>query len=466
MDAQLHAQKLKPGFITSSNWVLIGLATGLFPRVLMMVKFPSAVNFLHFLVVPFACGVVLVTAKMRDPQQTAITKRILAALGILLTIYFASALLNSAGVINALLQFLLFNEPFLLLLAIVALPLSPDKLDRFRKWILGFGFSNLLFALVQKFVLKWDTCGCSPGGWGDGDAIKGLFLNQGAGHVVGGSVSASLAPYFFFSARNQPLWVRLLVVFATLLHIVIADTKQVLLVAIISFIILSLSKVQEPLKVIFYLMSILAFIGFFYWAISNIEFLQFYNTWNRPELYGPDGEVTKMKLLGIQVIIQKFHSPLNWLLGLGPGHTVSRLGGWMLKDFSQLLDPLGATHSDVFDSIMANAGESWLAAQGSTMFSPFWGWVALWGDIGWLGFAAYLYVCALVWIYLADDLSKFLMINVFTHGVIFTQMEEPGYMLFIAALIGLRSQELRRDRIAKRFAETNSPIGSLDKNVS
>jgi hypothetical protein len=440
----LHKKKLK-WYIRSSELVLIAFGTAFFPRVLMMIKVPSPVNFLHFATVPFVCGVVLITARLRDRQQILLSQKILFALSILLTIGFASAFLNDAGVINVILSFLLLAEPFMMILAIVAIPMSPVRLEGFRGWILGFGFFNLLFALVQKFLLKWDTCGCSPGGWGDGDAIKGVFLNQGSGHVVGASVSVSLAIYYFVTAKEQPMWLRTLVVFASFVQLVVADAKQVILTLVVGFVILAISQMTDIKKLFLYFTGTIIFVIAFTWAIQNIEALSSFNTWIRPEIYGPEGEATKLKFVGIKIIIEHFQSPLNWWLGLGPGHTIDRLGGWMLRDYSNLLSPLGSTQSPVSDAVWVATGKSWLGDQ-SSMFSPFWGWAAIWGDLGFLGLGMYLYIWYLVWLF-CDYLSKFLMLTAFINGFIFTQMQEPGYMLFIAGLIGLRFQELRRDQI-------------------
>ena len=85
------------------------------------------------------------------------------------------------------------------------------------------------------------------------------------------------------------------------------------------------------------------------------------------------------------------------------------------------------------------------------MFSPFFGWAGIWGNIGFLGVGAYLYLASIVWRRLCyDKLSKFLMLNVFVHGFIFSQMEEPGYMLFVAALIALQWQERRLNKLSVR----------------
>jgi hypothetical protein len=78
------------------------------------------------------------------------------------------------------------------------------------------------------------------------------------------------------------------------------------------------------------------------------------------------------------------------------------------------------------------------------MFSPLFGWAGIWGDLGILGLIAYLYLAYIIWSKLSpDDLCRFLLLSVFVTGLIFSQMEEPGYMLFIALIIGLKWQQYR-----------------------
>lgn len=450
-----QTQKRK-GYISSSNLVLIAYATALFPRVLMMFKFPSAVNFLHFAMIPFACGVVLLKAKSKDQAQLANTQALLMSLLLLLTIEFASALLNDVGIINVVLSFLMWAEPFLLVLAIISIPMSLKTFQRFRRWVLGFAFFNLGFALIQKFVLKWDRCGCSPGGWSDGDAIKGVFINQGSGHVVSASVCATIGIYFFITAKDRPLWLRSLVGIAGIGNIILSQANQVVVVMAGGFVLLSLVNLKDIGKALAYLIGITIFASAFAWAIYNVEGLETFQTWIRPELYGPDGEASKLKFSGIWITIQYFTSPLNWFLGFGPGHTIDRLGGWMLRDFSDLLTPLGATRSLVGEAVWLYIASSWLGG-GSSFFAPFFGWAAIWADLGFLGLGAYLYVCAITWTRICpDDISRYILLTVCIHGFIFTQMQEPGFMAFIASLIGLRCQELHFE------AQANQP--SLKEN--
>lgn len=427
--------------VRNSILIVIALATAFFPRMLELVGAPAAINFLHFATVPLCCGIVLTTARSQNRKQLAITSTLLTWLFILFTIEFASALLNEAGVINAVLNFLLLAEPFMLLLAIVSIPLSLEKFDQFRAWVLGFGLFNVFFAVFQKFVLRWDTCGCSPGNWTDGDAIKGVFINQGSGHVVNASVSSTIGIYYFLTAKHRPMWLRVLVLMAGLGSIFFSQANQAMLVLMAAMSIFSLVNLKDAVKAILYIIGTILFIFIFFWAIERVPALSTFKTWIRPEIYGPDGEATLLKFSGIRIILSSYTSPLHWLLGLGPGHTIGRLGGWMLKDYGDLLNPLGATRSPVSRAVWSAVAASWLGTQ-SSFFSPFFGWAAIWGDLGIVGLGVYLYLCAIVWQKLcADDISKFILLTIAIHGLIFTQMEEPGYMLFMASLIGLRWQE-------------------------
>jgi hypothetical protein len=143
----------------------------------------------------------------------------------------------------------------------------------------------------------------------------------------------------------------------------------------------------------------------------------------------------------VRSILSHYQSPLDWLFGLGPGHTVSRLGVWFLKDYSSILKPLGATTNPISQEAMNFCGSSWLCS-GSTFFMPIFGWAGIWGDLGLLGVGAYLFLGYLAWQYFGlDDSSKITSLAVFVLGFIFTQMEEPGFMLFIVLILGIVWQE-------------------------
>jgi hypothetical protein len=115
----------------------------------------------------------------------------------------------------------------------------------------------------------------------------------------------------------------------------------------------------------------------------------------------------------------------------------------MLENYKDLLSPLGATVHPASAAIWKAVGASWLGDQ-SSMFSPLFGWAGIWGDLGFLGLGSFIYIWFVVWRRLCfDDISRFFVLTVFVFGLVFSQMEEPGYMLYVTLIIGLRWHEYR-----------------------
>jgi hypothetical protein len=437
MNKALKLNLKQKGYITNLDLILFGLGTAFFPRILITLKIPSLINFLHFVAVPLACGSVLFNSRSKDPKQIAISKSILLSLFIFLIVIVASTLINGAGIINGILDYLLLAEPFILILTIVSIPMTAASYQRFRDWIMQAALINTLFAYVQKYIFRMDKL------IGLEDNIKGVFIGQGAGHVIGGSVAMTFAVYYFVNAKNKPLWFRIAIVLACLNHVFMSDTKQVLLAFIVAYVLLYFINLKDLKKALIYLVLGVLFSSIFYWAVYNIEYLSAYKTWIRPEIYGSDGAATQLKFATFRIVPQYFHSPLNWWLGLGPGHTVGRLGGWMLETYWNLLEPLGATMHPASKAIWLATSKSWLGDQ-SSMFSPLFGWAGLWGDLGMLGLGTYFYMVILIWRYVCvTDTSKYLMLTIFVFGLIFSQLEEPGYTLIVASMIGLSWQNVR-----------------------
>ncbi|MEO0836702.1 MAG: hypothetical protein AAFY16_12135, partial [Cyanobacteria bacterium J06642_3] len=184
----------------------------------------------------------------------------------------------------------------------------------------------------------------------------------------------------------------------------------------------------------------------FWWCIVNLPAFDAFNTWIRPEIYGAEGDATLLKTAAFRIIPTHYDSILNWFFGLGPGHSVGRLGGWMLRQYADLLAPLGSTVHPASREVWRAVANSWLGSQ-SSMFSPLFGWAGIWGDLGFLGLAAYLNLGLVVWQRVCvNDVSKFFLLTVVVFGLIFSQLEEPGYMLSIACIIGIQYQEYRIKR--------------------
>ncbi|MBD2072646.1 hypothetical protein H6F86_01835 [Phormidium sp. FACHB-592] len=427
------AYQQNKGVVKGATLILIAYATAFFPRILNAMGLPAPINFVHFAVVPLTCGIVLTQTRVKDKQQVSVAMSLSGGLVIFLAAITASAMLNGAAIINIILDFLLLTEHFVLLLMILCVPFSPDGLKQFRRWILGFGFSHLFLALAQKImldlrILKHTRLTIE-------DNVQGVFYLASGGHVVAATVTLCFCLYYFISAKTAPLWLRFFIVTAGFLQIQFADAKQVMLVAFAAWVLTILSRFKNIGLTVQYLVLAGIVISIFWWCIWNVDFFQYYRGWIRPEIYTSDGDATVLKLSPLQVIPTYFESPLNWLFGLGPGHTIGRLGGWMIRDYWNLLGPLGATTNSVTQVIW----DKWLSSYlNSSMFSPFWGWAAIWGDLGFVGLLAFLNLWRIVWQRLCpDSLSRFIVLNILVNGLVFTLMEEPGLMLSAAVLIGL-----------------------------
>lgn len=433
----IHPQLEKPNktYLQLTPLVLFAFSSVFFSRVLMLFKFPGIVNLLHLGIVPLVTVIVLVKSRVKNREQIRIMRRLAIAASLFLWINLLSALFNNAGLINAALNFLFFGEHFLIIIAIVCLPLTLEKFCLFRAFIVTSSFTNILFAYAQHYIFQLHTQ------QGLEDNIKGVFIGGGAGHVIGASVALIFSIYYFADAKKMPIWFRAFVILAAFWHMNMSDAKQVLLamgMAGCALLIVKFKSIVEALK----FSCGGAILGYgFWWCTQNMEAFSAFNTWMRPEIYGPNGEATLLKTAALRVIPRHYTDFWHPWLGLGPGHTVGRLGGWMLREYDSLLRPLGSTEHPVVAEVWGYVVRSWLGDQ-SSMFSPLFGWAGIWGDVGWLGLFSFLYIWWVVWQDLCfDDVSRYLALCPLMFGLIFTQMEEPGYMIHTAALIGLRWQQ-------------------------
>lgn len=448
-----NQQRPRRGFYKGTTLVIAAFSIAFFARIFCSItRAPSVLVHLHFLAVPFATAVILLTAKPKDQKQIATVQLLLLGLMTLFTIMVASALLNDAGLVNAIFSFLLSSGPYMLLAAIVCLPMALRSVERLQKWIIWSSFANMLLAFVQWFLLKAGRI--SANGLDQTDGMAGVFFVSGAGNYVSATISAYFAIYYLLFVRAAPSWLKGITLIGALLQLQLSDSKQVMFALLSGVALLLPFTMKNVGKAFAYTIGCVLLIAGFYWCIQNLEtFAAFSNYINKGGVWGPDGEAARIKPIAFEVIPRYFHSPLNWLLGLGPGHTVGRLGGWLLKENWRILGPLGATLHPASDAVLTEYYNSWLAME-STMFCPLFGWAGIWGDIGFLGLAAYLFLAWIVWRYLCfDNFSKFLILSTAMFGFIFTQMEEPGHMLYTATLIGLRWQERR---IAQLHRETEN----------
>jgi hypothetical protein len=435
--------------IRNSTLFLIGFATAFFPRFLSSFGAPSAINFVHFIFIPAVVGIAIFTTQVKDRKQISIIGELLFAIGILLGCITASALLNRAGIINIFLDFILLAEPFIFLVAIMAIPVGSKNIKRITHWLLGFALLNFLLALVQSILLPIGIYPKPQGGTIQ-DNIVGVFGGGGgnAGNYISCTISLYFALYFFNVFKTVPLWKRITALLAAIYQIQVSDSKQVFLALVGGWIFLALIKSKDLKKLLLYLIPLILIVTAFFWAVINLnlEILAPYKNWVERDIWGLDGQASQIKFAAFRFIPPYYKTSWNWLLGLGPGHSASRLGGWVLRDYASMLMPLGATVHPVSADIWQAIYASYLP-QESTLYFPLFTWAGIWGDLGFVGLGAYFYLCFIVWRRVCiNDFSKFLLLSTAIFGLILTQMEEPGYMLTVACLLGLQWHEAQANR--------------------
>ena len=437
--------KKKKSSLAISTLILLSFATAFYPRIIQAIGFPSVINFLHFITVPFTLLIALTHTKVKTPKHIITSQKLVVGLFVFLMAVVISGLVNQAGAINVIVDYILLAEPFMLLLAIVSIPMSIAKIEFFQRFLFISASINMVLALIQKPLI--DSGYLDADGFDGTDGAQGVFFVSGAGNYVSASVSIKFALYYLFFYKKVPLWFRLAWLGTAFAQLIISDSKQILICSGLAFIILTFINFKDLRKTLSYLFSLIILLIIFSWCVENIEaFSAFKNGIDKFSEWGPGGAAREIKTAPFRIAVSYYKSILNWLFGLGPGHTFGRLAAWFIKDYPAIFVPLHATShpatADAWDAYY----NSWIALE-STLYHPFFGWAGIWGDLGLVGLGSYLYLAFIVWHNIcSNELSKFFMLVVFAVGLIFTQMEEPGYMLFTAMLIGLQWQ---KDNIQK-----------------
>lgn len=426
--------------ISNTNLIIFAFATVFYGRIFCTVtSAPSILSHAHFAVIPLVLLTVLLTAPIKDRQQIKLVYSLLAGLFIFFVAILASAFWNKSGFINAVVSFMMLGEPIMFLLAIICIPMSGESLKKVKKWLTWSVVINFLLAAVQKPLIDMGLLYAE--GFNGTDGCGGVFFVSGAGNYVSASVSLAFAICFFVTEKKVALWLRIIALLTAFWHILFSDSKQLVFAYLVAWLLLVVVNSQDLRETIKLLLGVITVGLTFYWCVQNIEIFRAYQSWARPELYQADGEVWYAKFYSVRAILSEFQSPLDWLFGLGPGYTVSRLGAWFLNDYWSILGSLGATKSSIGPEARVFIKDFWLTS-GSSMFSPIFGWAGIWGDLGLLGLGSYLFLANLVWQnFSLNNAIKITLLCVLVLGFIFTQMEEPGYMLSIAMIIGLSWQE-------------------------
>lgn len=391
----------------------LGIAT--FSRLLESeLSLPRAVNWVHF---PILCAAFAGSLLRVEKHAAPLFLGVIA----LLVVFVTSALVNGAGMINACLGYVLLAAPLLLLAVLINTQPSESLARTVGGWVLLFALAQIPIGLLQ-----WPHAIALH----DSDYVQGSFRGMGTGHHVLGAISMTAALYVLRSFPESRVWWRATLAALLLFLVVASDSKQVVLAFGLGYVVFELCQIRSWKAASYLAARVILLTGVTYLAFHLFD----------PHLYVQDAHTIvhnfTRKFEVFPLITARIHSLAGWIFGLGPGHTVSRMGGWLIDHYWNLLAPLGATRTELHDEVM---NLPWLTNKTSSFFLPMFSWAGIFGDVGVAGILVY---GGLLWVtyfhVCADGLSRFLVVVIVVLGFVFDWLEEYNFMLYVAAVIGQR----------------------------
>jgi hypothetical protein len=405
---------------------------------------PALINFFHF---PLTLGAVLVAVTGGTPQHS-LGRPLGIGVGGLLVLSLVSWAFNGGEWFRPVLSWLVFLEPFLLLYALLKVPPPPGKAQLLWWLPLGVPFLQVPLALWQAIPR------------GVGDHVQGTFLGMGAGHHAAGAVALTGTLICTAKGLSAPAFnVRLKWLLAGMLLCmvpVLADAKQNI-AAFLPALLVLLSTFAQFRKSIMRIFITLPIFAAALWIASS-----YYPPLQRLTDRTVIDNALQAKGQSLTITAQWLSkTPWGWLIGVGPGNSVSRVA---LMGIERYLNPnspvalLGLSAAPLTREIWGMEMVGGSLGKSSVMKGTY-SWAGLFGDLGLIGLGLYLGLTWKIWRHLRvrrtwqADAARAALIMAGLSGVIFSWLEEPGYMLIVAPLVGLgllTGEE--KDAAAKRLA--------------
>ncbi len=345
-------------------------------------------------------------------------------------IALVSAIVNRTGLINWIIDVLLFLGPIAWFTVGTQLIWDRKILYWFTRGVLSLCWLHVFLAYFQSLVLHNDV-----------DHVEGLFIGMGVGAHCAGALSVILSLYYLYGLleRQRKDAPRFLLVTAVLFSsyvVVLADAKQIVvvfLVALSSAIICT----QRYYRNLWYKIKSWLFLLFIIGMIVLLKVTSFpaLSTWLKfPKLY--TGLCLKLQVFPI--IFHYFASWGQFFVGTGPGNTVTKLS-FLLDKYWDMISALGGTPSALRETIWIIQESHPLTNHltGTSGFSLFFSWAGLWGDLGFLSVIVYGWLWYVIWSAFPkrDWFSKTLILMAVMLGFVFNWLEEPQFMIAIISML-------------------------------
>jgi hypothetical protein len=410
---------------------LVALATATISRTLVAFGAPRIVDFVH---IPLVVSMAVLSD--RSARASRICRRAWWWLVVLFLVGEAGWMGSGGELVRPLAGWILLTEPLLfgvaLTAALIAAPRAAALLEarKLRVAALVVAVVQLPFGVVQ-LVAK-----------GAGDSVQGTFIGLGSASHVAGAVTfvgALSAAVFALRRRGTSMWLLVLVL---LLFSVASDAKQVLIAAVPSAVVLIVFSnvgtrsmfAQSQAK----LMLVL---------IAGGLFVVLYSTYSPLQHAGSEGTISrgsqgKVAALGI-IVDHMDRRPEAFVVGLGPGNTVSKLATLTKGADLEAGSPvafLSLSQSETTDEIRKLAQANYVLAS-SSAFSGLSSLLGLVGDFGILGMFAY----GMAWYALVQPIlrtpgnARAVVLAAVTATLVLSYvnvwLEEPNFMLPLVALV-------------------------------
>lgn len=406
-------------------WVTLAIATATLSRVAVVLGAPHFLNFAHF---PLALGAFVVALLKGRSSPTA--KRIGTCLWVFLAVNILSWAINDGEILRPILNWLVLMQPFLLLYALLATPVTDRTTYLLWNLVLAIAFVQVPLGLWQRvFISK-----------GNPDLVQGTFMGSGTGaHVAGAVALLGALSLVCKGAGSKSSHVRIFCLASAIPLFgmaVMADAKQVI-VAFVPGLLFAIVKITgiRPSTVILPIafLCIILFASFhFYKPLQKLG-----------ERGLMSGGLEGKRFALVTILSKMAETPGGWLLGLGPGNTVSRVAlmtpGAQL-DATSSISILGLKTAPVTRRLIAVSTGNWLW-KSSSAWSAECSWFGLIGDLGLAGLAVYLWILVIAWMELGGgwlgSSAKGALLSMAVLGGVYSWLEEPGFTLLVVLVVGV-----------------------------
>jgi len=419
-----------PPYLTASAAVVFAVFSRLFVAWGII---PSFLIFFHF---PLALIAAFVSSLSSARFTARVANRLLTGILTLGLLNFLSWIAYGGEILRPILSWLLFVEPFLVLYAIIKTTPSA-KASLLSKLAIGLAVVQIPFAFWQATTL------------GLGDVVQGTLVGHGAGAHIAGAIAligvVAIVEVILAGKlhRTQKFVLFILVVLLFAVPI-LADAKQSIAAFIPSMLILLWIRGKIGLRSLMmgsFVGLLVLTVIFLYQPLRmmfNLDLI-------RAGLGG--------KVLSYQTILNKMlENPTTLLLGLGPGNSVSRAALSAQEGYIKSL-PAGLVSfhlSPVTAEILSSTEGFWLFAS-SSVWSGISSWLGLFGDLGLLGVAIYIWILWIIWKTLGRIyhswayIGKVVLVMGVLLGAVFSWLETPEFTLpwslYMAISLVLKNQK-------------------------